>query len=66
MANIDVIALNYALPDGRRLLDDVSFSVGDGEHVALIGANGVGKRSFTSLQPLSVTEFEGGGESDQL
>ena len=49
MANIDVNALNYALPDGRRLLDDVSFSVGDGEHVALIGANGVGKTTMLRL-----------------
>lgn len=49
MANIDVNALDYALPDGRRLLDDVSFSVGDGEHVALIGANGVGKTTMLRL-----------------
>jgi ATPase subunit of ABC transporter with duplicated ATPase domains len=40
---IDVSGLAYKLPGGRALLEDVSFRVGDGEHVALIGANGTGK-----------------------
>lgn len=36
----------YALADGRPLLRDVSFSVGGGERVALIGANGTGKTTL--------------------
>lgn len=41
--------LGWSLPDGRRLFDDVSFAVGDGEHVALVGANGAGKSTVMRL-----------------
>ena len=41
--------LSYRLPGGRTLLDDVSFRVGNGEHVALVGANGVGKTTAIRL-----------------
>ena len=44
MGQINVIGVEYALSDGRVLLNDVSFRVGDGTKVALIGANGVGKK----------------------
>ena len=33
-------------PDGVELLRDVTFTVGDGHHVALIGANGAGKTTL--------------------
>ena len=33
--------VRFELPDGRVLLDDVSFRVGDGAKVALVGATGV-------------------------
>ncbi|MDH4365110.1 MAG: ATP-binding cassette domain-containing protein, partial [Acidimicrobiia bacterium] len=46
MANLDVSALGYRLPGGQVLLDDVSFRVAPGEHVGLIGANGVGKTTL--------------------
>jgi len=46
MAHLDVSALAYRLPGGQVLLDDVSFRVAPGEHVALIGANGVGKTTL--------------------
>ncbi len=49
MGAIDVSGLGYALPGGRLLLDDVTFRVGDGEHVALIGANGTGKTTLLRL-----------------
>ncbi|TWF95555.1 ATPase subunit of ABC transporter with duplicated ATPase domains [Saccharopolyspora dendranthemae] len=43
---MDVGSVAYALADGRPLLRDVSFSVGGGERVALIGANGTGKTTL--------------------
>ena len=49
MSHIDVSDVNYRLPDGRPLLDDVSFKVAPGDHVALIGANGVGKTTMLRL-----------------
>ena len=46
MGHIDVSAVDYSLSDGRVLLSDVSFRVGDGAKVALIGANGSGKTTL--------------------
>lgn len=46
MPHIDVQHVTYALPDGRVLLDDVSFRVGDGSVAALVGANGCGKSTL--------------------
>ena len=46
MGHIDVSAVDYMLSDGRVLLNDVSFRVGDGAKVALIGANGSGKTTL--------------------
>ena len=46
MGHIDVSAVDYTLSDGRVLLSDVSFRVGDGAKVALIGANGSGKTTL--------------------
>jgi ABC-type polysaccharide/polyol phosphate transport system ATPase subunit len=37
---VDVNGIGHTLPTGRVLLRDVSFRVGDGAKVALIGANG--------------------------
>ena len=49
MGHIDVQHVSYALPDGRVLLDDVSFRVGDGVKAALIGANGAGKTTLMRM-----------------
>jgi ATPase subunit of ABC transporter with duplicated ATPase domains len=56
---IDVSAVAYRLPGGRPLLDDVSFRVGDGEHVALIGANGTGKTTVLRLVAGELVPREG-------
>ena len=46
MGQINVVGIEYALSDGRVLLNDVSFRVGDGSKVALIGPNGSGKTTL--------------------
>ncbi|MFL6115171.1 MAG: ABC-F family ATP-binding cassette domain-containing protein [Catenulispora sp.] len=49
MGHIDVNSLQYHLPDGRILLQDVSFRIGDGDKAALVGANGAGKTTLLRL-----------------
>ncbi len=49
MGHIDVQHVTYSLPDGRVLLDDVSFRIGDGVKAALVGANGAGKTTLMHL-----------------
>src|SRR3978361_1747766 len=46
MGHVEVGQVRYVLPDGRVLLDDVSFRVGEGSKVALVGANGTGKTTL--------------------
>jgi len=41
--------VRYELPDGRVLLDEASFRVGDGAKVALVGANGAGKTTLLRI-----------------
>src|SRR6266498_459012 len=49
MGFIEVAHLRYSLPGGRVLLDDASFRVGEGQKVALVGANGTGKTTLLRL-----------------
>ncbi|MGC3993625.1 MAG: ATP-binding cassette domain-containing protein [Propionicimonas sp.] len=49
MGHVDLSGVRYELPDGRVLLDDVSFRVGDGRKVALVGANGAGKSTLLRI-----------------
>ncbi|HET8794983.1 MAG TPA: ATP-binding cassette domain-containing protein [Arthrobacter sp.] len=49
MGHIDVANIDYFLPDGRQLLNAVSFRVGDGAKTALIGPNGTGKTTLLSI-----------------
>ncbi|MGI8680942.1 MAG: ABC-F family ATP-binding cassette domain-containing protein [Mycobacteriales bacterium] len=46
MGHLDIAHLSLVLLDGRELLRDVSFRVGDGAKVALVGANGTGKTTL--------------------
>ena len=49
MGHIDVSGIDYSLSDGRILLNNVNFRVGDGAKVALIGANGSGKTTLLRM-----------------
>ncbi|MFN8082271.1 MAG: ATP-binding cassette domain-containing protein [Kineosporiaceae bacterium] len=49
MGHVEVNAVSFALPDGRPLLDEVSFRVGDGATVALVGPNGTGKTTLLRI-----------------
>ncbi len=49
MGSIQVSHLGWRLPGGADLLKDVSFSIGDGDRAALVGANGVGKSTLMRL-----------------
>jgi ATPase subunit of ABC transporter with duplicated ATPase domains len=46
MAHVTVSHLAYAHPGGELLFSDVSFRVAAGEHIGLVGANGVGKSTL--------------------
>jgi ATPase subunit of ABC transporter with duplicated ATPase domains len=49
MGHVEVAHVEYYLPDGRMLLNDVSFRVGEGSIAALVGANGAGKTTLLRL-----------------
>jgi ATPase subunit of ABC transporter with duplicated ATPase domains len=49
MGALEASRLGFTFPGGRTLFDDVSFRVGDGQHAALVGANGVGKTTLVRL-----------------
>jgi ATPase subunit of ABC transporter with duplicated ATPase domains len=49
MGHVDVQRVSLALPDGRMLLDEVTFRIGDGQKAALIGPNGAGKTTLLRI-----------------
>jgi ATPase subunit of ABC transporter with duplicated ATPase domains len=49
VAHIDVNQVSFVLPDGRPLLDEVTFRVPDGVTSALIGPNGTGKTTLLRI-----------------
>ena len=49
MGHVEVAHLSQALPDGRTLLTDASFRVGEGTTAALVGPNGAGKTTLLRL-----------------
>jgi len=64
--HVEVAHVSHVLPDGRTLLDDVSFRIGEGITAALVGPNGAGKTTLLKLvagdiQPQSGTVVATGG-----
>ena len=49
MGSIQVSHVGWRRPGGAELLRDVNFTVGNGDRVALVGANGVGKSTLLRL-----------------
>jgi sulfate-transporting ATPase len=49
MGYVDVAGVSQVLPDGRVLFADVSFRVGEGAKVALVGPNGTGKTTLLRM-----------------
>jgi ATPase subunit of ABC transporter with duplicated ATPase domains len=46
---VEVAHVSHVLPDGRVLLDDVSFRIGEGITAALVGPNGAGKTTLLRM-----------------
>ncbi|TQS21824.1 ABC-F family ATP-binding cassette domain-containing protein [Microbispora sp. KK1-11] len=66
MGHVEIGHLTHVLPDGRMLLNDVSFRVGEGVKAALVGPNGAGKTTLLrmiagDLQPVEGTVAHSGG-----
>jgi ATPase subunit of ABC transporter with duplicated ATPase domains len=59
VGHVDLQHVSFHLPDGRRLLDDISFRVGDGAKAALVGANGAGKTTLLNLVTGDLDAHEG-------
>ena len=59
MGHITAAHLSHTLPDGRLLLDDISFRVGEGVTAALIGPNGAGKTTLLRMIAGDLTPQEG-------
>jgi len=59
VGHVDIQGVRYELPDGRVLLDDVSFRVGEGAKVTLVGANGAGKTTLLRIITGELTPHAG-------
>ena len=67
--HVEVAHVSHVLPDGRTLLDDVSFRIGEGTTAALVGPNGAGKTTLLrlvagDLQPQEGSVTSTGGLGD--
>ena len=49
VGSIDVAGVSFGYATGPSLLSEVDFKIGDGDHTALVGANGVGKTTMLRL-----------------
>jgi ATPase subunit of ABC transporter with duplicated ATPase domains len=60
MGILEASGLAHTLPDGRLLFRDVSFRVGAGSVVAVVGANGAGKTTLLRMLSGDLSSGEGG------
>src|SRR5215213_672427 len=56
--------LEVIRPDGAMLFSGVSFHVGDKEHAALIGVNGVGKTTLLRVLAREIKQSQGNVQID--
>ena len=59
MGHVVVSHLAYSHPGGDLLFSDVSFRVSPGQHVGLVGANGIGKTTLLRILAGQLTPDEG-------
>ena len=59
MGHVEVAHVSHALPDGRALIEDASFRVGEGTTAALVGPNGAGKTTLLRLVAGDITPQSG-------
>ncbi len=59
MGHVDAAGVSYFLPDGRCLLYEVGFRVGEGAKVAMLGANGAGKTTLLRMLAGDLEPSEG-------
>ncbi|MBO0813325.1 MAG: ABC-F family ATP-binding cassette domain-containing protein [Microlunatus sp.] len=60
MGHVELTGVSFHLPDGRPLLDDITFRVGDGAVVALVGPNGAGKTTLLRIIAGDLQPTDGG------
>jgi ATPase subunit of ABC transporter with duplicated ATPase domains len=59
VGHIEVAHLTHTLPNGRVLLDDVSFRISEGMTAAIIGPNGAGKTTLLRMMAGDLTTQSG-------
>src|ERR1700761_918294 len=59
MSHVSVSNLAYAHPGGELLFSDVSFKLSPGQHVGLVGTNGVGKTTLMRILAGALPAAEG-------
>jgi ATPase subunit of ABC transporter with duplicated ATPase domains len=64
MPVIQVDDLAYEHPGGAELFSDLSLRVGDGQHAAMVGANGVGKSTVLRILAGELAPSQGDVRSD--